>query len=203
MALERNKDEFQLKEGILEKGTITAPENIGEVGNGDPNDSFTGGEDIGFFKQGTLNFGLTRTFAEALAGTPAIKVRKDLITKFMMISVEGFQLNAELMALDRGLLVSAGFDDSGFTGDLGFLGSDEPTQPFDAYRITTSQTDGTPLFIIFFEAKVTTEDVGLAFSGTEHVTTNIQIEAFPHPNFATTGVPAQKHYGVIVRDLTP
>ena len=145
---------------------------------------------------------MPRSFAEARGFTPSIKLRKDMIQKDLMIEVELFQWNKDVLNLALGTFTQGGYTAAGFTGDLMWLGSDQPQQGFNAYLISSELTDGTPFKIAMWQGLITTEDSAIALSGTEHATVKANIEGFNHPNFTATGLGAQKHYGLLWFDLT-
>lgn len=197
MAFGLDTGPFWLKEGLVEVGAWTNITSIGVAPSGDPVSVNWNGDELSYFRQGTTNVALTRSYAEARGFTPSVKLRKDLIQKDFAWNVEVFQYNADLMALARGLLTQAGYNSGvGFIADLSWVGSDEPVQPFYGYLITSELTDGTPVRIAMWYGKNTTEDIGLALSGTDYATTAFQAEAFIAPGFDATGVDAQKHYGM-------
>ena len=146
---------FGFKEGLIKLGVWTSPQLIG-TDTTDPLNRFAG-DDLGFFRQGSLNVGLTREYAEFLAGTPGILARKDLIRKQFFVELMAAQFNADLLKLLRGLNVQAGHavtTPSAKTLDLAFVGSDEPSQPRDGYLIETTLTNGKPLFIATNKEKI-------------------------------------------------
>lgn len=199
MPFGENKQKVMLEEGSVFLGLFNNPHLIGTIGNGDPFSSFSG-DNVGFFRQGTLAVTLPRSYAEFLARTPTLKVRKDLIRKDFLLNLEAAQMNADLMALAFGMRTQPNFSDGGFVGDLGWLGSNEPVQPENGYLIVTRLTDGTPFYIAMWAGKVTTEDLGLTFPGTTHVGYNIKVESFQHNQFASSGTDAEKHYGLMWTD---
>ena len=195
MAFSLNTEPFLLKEGKIEIGTWTNPDQIGNGTIGDPTGQFSG-NDLGWFQQGSTNIALNRTYAEARGGTPSIILRKDLTQKDFMINLALFQYDIDTLELAKGLYVQKAYSASGFTGDLAWIGSDEPTQPYYGYLITSALTDGTPFYIGMWYGKVTTEDISDTLSGTDYSVINAQLQAFPHPNFGSTASDAQKHYGI-------
>lgn len=191
MAYGKSKDQFLLKEGIIEIGVWTNPDLI--VPGVDPTSSFATAGDLGYFQQGTVNPEVNRTFAEFLAGTPAKKIRKDLIQKEFMLTLTMAQYNTDMLALAQGLDVDTG------TYPIAWIGTDEPTQKFNGYLLSTELVDGTPFYIAMWSGKVTSEAVGPVLPGTAHSTYEFKIEAFEHDNFVTT--PNDPHnLGAIIMD---
>lgn len=204
MAFGLNANQLVLKEAQLYVGTWTNPQTIGNGVVGDPESLFTG-DAIGYAQQGGTVIGLTRTYAEALSGTPSIRVAKDLVTKNLSFTLNEFQFNADLFDHSMGLLVQAGYTAAGFTGDLGWIGSNEPgacsgASPFNGYLMKTETINCVPLKIAIWYGKPVTEDMSLTMSGTDYVTRALQIDAFVSPDFGTTTTDAQKHYGMIWLD---
>lgn len=195
MAFDLNTGPFLLKEGLIQIGTWSTVTAIGTAGDGDPLNHFAG-SNLAYFRQGTTTIEMPRSYAEARGFTPSIKLRKDLIQKDFNIMAEIFQYEIDLFELLEGMYVQAAYSGGGWDGDLGWIGSDEPTQPHYGYLITTALTDGTPFYIAMWYGKVTTEDPNVALSGTDYATINMRIEAFNHPDFDATGTDAQKHYGM-------
>jgi len=199
MAFGINSEPFLLAEGQLSIGTFLNPELVGTNGI-DPESLFTG-DNLGWFKQGTCNITIPREFAEFPAGTPSILVRKDLTKKMFGIEVELGQFSADILELAKGTKTKrnhAVTSPSSKVVDLMWMGSDEPIQPYYTWRLRTKLTSGRPLDLYIWHGKVTTDDIGLTLSGTEHATNKLKVEAFPHPNFDVFGADAQKHYGLWV-----
>ena len=174
----KSRDQFLLKEGIIEIGVFASPATLTPA-------TFLAGwtstGDLGYFQQGTMNVELNRTYAEFLAGTPGKLIRKDLIRKQFQITMQAAQYNADLLALAQGLDV-----DSGGGLDMGWIGSDEPTQVVNGYRITTALVDGRALYIAVWAGQVTSEAVGPKLPGTAHSTFDLKVEAFEHEDFTTS-----------------
>lgn len=188
-----------IKEPFLQVGTWTNPDTIGNGVVGNPTTLFTG-DYLGYARQGTTNIGMTRAYAEARSGTPSIKINKSLIQKDLMITLEEFQYNGDIFEHSFGMYTQKAYTAAGWTGDLGWYGSDEPggctgTQ-FNGYMALTETVDCEPIGIAIWYGKVTTEDFSVAFSGTDFTSHALQIEAFNSPDFGVTGVDAQKHYGM-------
>lgn len=201
MAFGLNSNPFLLKEGIFEPGSIVTPNLIG-TNNTDPDQYFTSQGAI-YFRQGSMNLNITREYAEFLAGTPAIIIRKDLIRKQLFLELMLGQHEGETYERFKTLNTQLGYSITtpvSKTVDLMHIGSDEPVLPNLAYRITSARTDGSLFRIYLYNAKDTAEDISIAPSGTEHVDVQVRLEAFPHSSFGTTATDAQKHYGLIVMD---
>lgn len=201
MAFGQSNEPFLLKEGTVEIGTVTNPELIG-TNNTDPL-SFFSGDVLGYFRQGSTNIGINRTYAEALAGTPAIRVRKDLVQKDFSIQLNIFQYNADLMNLVMGLDVQAGYPittPSVKTVDLAHIGHDEPVQAAQKYGILlrTELTNGKPFFVLMYQGQNVSEDASLALAGTDYATPAINFQAFPAASI-TNG---RRDYGVFWIDQT-
>jgi hypothetical protein len=49
--------------------------------------------------------------------------------------------------------------------------------------VSTQLTDDTPIWLVMFAAKVSSEELGFMQSGTEHGTHKLKAEATPHPAF--------------------
>lgn len=196
MAYGKSKDEFLIKEGIIEVGVFATPELV-ISGASDPlvQAGWTATGDLGYFKQGSLNIGLNDTFAEFLAGTPGKKIRKDLIMRAYSITVQSAQFNKDLFALLMNMDTLSG------TYPVGFIGNDAPVKPRVGILITTERVDGTPLYFAQWSAEVTTEDKSIVLSGTEHAAPSATFEAFEHDNFILS--PNDKrNYGMISLDLS-
>lgn len=177
MAHGLNRNKFLLKEGIIQIGTWNNLTTLSA--NSDPNSLFTSAFTLSYFQQGSLSPELNRQYAEFLAGTPAQKIRKDLIQKEWMISAQFAQYTGELMGLVQGLKVS-----TGTWGTVALIGTDEDIQDEVGYRIVTALTDGTPFYMYIWSGKQTGEAVGPKLSGNAHSTYDFKAEAFPHPNLA-------------------
>jgi hypothetical protein len=191
----RSKDQFLLKEGTVQIGTWSDPHSITTAA--DPSSSFTASGDLGYFQQGTVNGSIARQYAEFMSGTPGVKVRKDLIRKDFMVSMQNAQVNTDLLALAQGLEV-----ETGGTYDLAWIGPDEPTQNRNGYLWSTELVDGTPLYIAMWAGQVTSEEVGFAPSGTEHVTYELKVESFEGPTFTGNDANDQRSYGLIWLDTS-
>lgn len=185
MAYGRNRNELLIKEGTLNVGDVSNPQNISPGSN--PSTSFTL-ENVGWFQQGTCDPQINREYAEFLGGTPAILVRKDLIRKSFIINAQLAQFNADLFALVQGLDVETG------TYDLGWIGPDEVVQSEYAYSIETFLVDGTPFTLYMFSGRQTGEAVGPKLPGNAHSTYDFKAEAFPHEGFTDD----TRSYGVFV-----
>lgn len=195
MAFGRSNQQELIKEGGIEIGQTATPE---ATTDSDPLSSsgWVSAGDVGYFQQGTLNPEMNRSYAEFLAGTPAVKVRKDLIRKDWNFSCQMGQYNADTIELCMGLDVSVG------TYTLGFIGSDEVPQPQYAYLITTFRVDGAPIYMMMFWGKQTGEAVGPKLPGTAHSTYDFKAESFQHPAFDTA--PDETHnYGFFAIGPTP
>lgn len=198
MALALNRDECLLKEGFAFIGDVTAPQNIGTTGNGDPYNSFTNSESLGYMNRGSVVVNMTREYAELESDTTAIKIRKDLIRKAFMLTFNSVQItNVDLWEIRDGLAVVKNFVDSGFTGDIGFIGPDEPTQTDRSFLLDSTDVDGKPYRVMVFAGRITSEDITETRSGDAHVEVGMTVESFPHPNFdVTVAAQKQKAYGV-------
>lgn len=182
MAYGLNKDEFWIKEGSLYVGSYSA------ISYNDPASNFSG-DNIGYFKQGSTSFPISREYAEALAGTPAVLVRKDLTRKMMGIETDLFQVgNKDLLTL----VMNTDINVSG-TNENHFLGHDENTPSFYGFLLDATLVDGSAVKIGIWYGQVTTEDLTLALSGTEHATIHLKVEAFPHPDITNE----KRDYGFI------
>ena len=192
-----NSGPFLLKEGKIQIGTFTNPQNIGTNVN-DPL-SFFSGQFLGYFKMGTLKIMVPRKYAEFRANTPSILVRKDLIQKDFNIECELGQFDADTMELAKGTLSQKNYavtNPVGKTLDMHWFGSDEPNIPYYGYLITSKLTNGQPAYYALWYGKNTSEDVSFGLSGTAHATTKLKVEAFPSPDFNGVNVEEQKHYGM-------
>lgn len=190
MAYGLNANPFLLKEAYPAIGTWLNPQSLTPAAN--PASSFTSNGILGYFRQGTEVVGISRQFATFISGTPGKIVRKDLVLKGFMLTFQMAQYNANLLALAQGLDVDTG------AYDLAWIGSDEPTQTFNGYNVPGQLTDGTPFAIAMWYGKVTSEEVGWTYSGTEHSTYELKIEAFEHPNFTNPSNTNDQHnYGMI------
>lgn len=174
---------FLIKEGTMYIGTVTSPETIGTDAV-DPLTKFTG-DPLGYIRQGSINIDISREYAEALASTPGIILRKDLIRKQFRFIGELFQVNADLLALVRGLRVQASYavtTPSAKTIDLAHIGPDEPTSASTRYAvwIQTALTNGKEFYVAMYSAQNTSEDISITLSGTDYSVSNISFEAFPH-----------------------
>ena len=180
MAYGLSKLPFSLKEGEMKVGAWTDPDLIGGPTPDavDPTTKFSG-DKIGYIKQGTINVGLTREYVEALAGTPAKIVRKDLTRKQYFLEFELFQINGDLMALALGMDTDVGYTGGAKTFTIGHVGPDEPTQSENGYYIETQLTSGNNFYFAVYAGKVTTEDVSKTLAGTDYATTKVKVEAFP------------------------
>ena len=163
-------DPFLIKEGNLFIG------NFSSIDFNDPVSGFSG-ENLGYFKQGSIKIGLTRKYAEFLSGTPAIRVRKDLIQKDFSLEVEFAQYNKDLIKL----LFGADLVQSGGLENL-YFGSDEPVQGFYGYLLETELTDGTPFKIAMWHGKCTEENISTTLPGNDYGILKMRVDAFPHPS---------------------
>jgi len=183
-------DPFLLKEGNVYVGSFSS---YPTSSTANPKDAFTG-DILGYFKQGTINLSMPRAYAEARAGTPSKLLRKDLIQKDLMLEFDNFQFNNDILRL----IMGTDFVQNSIESlDLHYLGTDEVQQDTNGFMIETALTDGTPLNIFIWEGKVTSEDMAIALSGTEHAIIAAKIEAF----VPSTSPPGDtKNLGVIVFD---
>lgn len=197
-----NSNKFLIKEGTIQVGTWTTPHLIG-TNNTDPLQYFSGNV-LGYFKQGTLKPMLNRNFAEFLANTPGILVRKDLIRKQFHFDLELAQFNADTLALAMGTYQIAGYSITTptiKTVDLNFFGSDQPVQNPLGYLITTATVDGKAFYMAGWSMVNTSEDVSPTLSGTAHATIKCKFEAFPSLDFAGLPTENQQHYGLYWDEL--
>lgn len=190
MAYGKNNQELLLKEGVFYVGTWSSPHLITPAV--DPELSFDGPEDLGWFQQGTLDPQINREYAEFLGGTPGQLVRKDLIRKSFFIMAQFAQYNADLMELVMGLLVELG------VFDIAWIGPDEPTQSEQGYMIKTALVNGDPFMINLWSGRQTGEAIGPKLPGTAHSTYDQKAEAFPHSDFLGTANADQRSYGMFV-----
>jgi hypothetical protein len=188
MAFGLSNQPFALKEGLIEIGTWATISQIG-VDASDPLGHFSSLGYLGYAKQGSLDLQLTRQYVEAISGTPGKLLRKDLIRKQFTWMSQQFQVNVDLWKVVEGLRVQAAYavtSPSAKTIDIGWIGSDEPTQLEYGFKITTALTDGTPFYIAIWNGKFTGEAIGKTLSGTDYATSEAKIEAFVNSTLADT-----------------
>jgi hypothetical protein len=196
MAFSLQSGPFWLKEGTLEVGTVTNPQNIGQ-NNTDPRTFFTG-TPLGYIRQGTINISLTREFAEFIANTPGILIRKDLIRKQFALEFEVGQFDGDVMERLNATTSQKGYSvttPSAQTWDLHHIGSDEPTLVEAAYMLEATLTNGWPIIVMVYAGKMTAEDISKTLAGTDYAVNTGRIEAFVHSGFTTAQ--ADKHYGLM------
>lgn len=198
MALYGNQDErLLIKEGTLSLGNVSSPQLIG-TNNVDPL-SFFSGQVLGRFKQGSLKPNIKRTWAEFLAGTPAILVAKALVRKQFMLELELGQFDAATIALSKGTLYVPNYNvatPAAKVVNLNWLGPDEPPVVKFAILLQAATIDGKPFRMMFFNTFNSADDVSLTESGTAFATNKVSFEAFPHPAFSGPTAD-QQSYGLI------
>jgi hypothetical protein len=175
MAYGKSASPFLLKEGVIWVGSYSS------ISYTDPEANFTG-DILGYHKMGTINFGLSRKYAEARSGTPSKIIRKDLIQKDFMIEFESFQVNVDLFKLLMGL---DQVNNAGLGLDNMFIGTDEPTQSNYGILVKGYLTSGKQFKAGMWYGKDTSEDISLKLSGTDYATTKAKFEAFESPNITT------------------
>jgi len=198
MAFGLDTNPFLLQEGTWYVGTWTDPDTIGNGSVGDPLDLFTG-DPIGWFKQGTSSTNFARQYAEAMALTPGIKLRKDLTLKTFEMNLQLFQYSPDTLELFMGLYTQAGYSADGWTGNLMWVGpwEDNCDDDFRGYCLQSQLTDCTPFNTAIWYGKVTTEDTSIATSGTDYAILPIKVEGFQSPAFTTSAADLQKSYGLL------
>jgi hypothetical protein len=171
MSYGQNKEEMLLKEPVIWVGSVTAPDTIATIL--DPLSLFTV-VPLGYSMQGSLTINMNRTYAIAKSGTPQFILRQDLVEKTVGLTTSLFQFNQDLLQLALGLRsVTNGLK------KFNHIGFDEPIPPQQCYLLKGKRVDGSLMYIAFWSAQVTTEDLSIAFSGTEHATIPFTLTAFP------------------------
>lgn len=184
----KNKDEFILKEGLIQYGTWTDPDLI--VPGTDPTTSFTATGDLGYIRQGSISVGLADTFAEYLSGTPQKIIRKDLIRRNYTWQFTANQFNSTAYTVLYNFDVDTGL----YT--LAWIGSDAPVKTRYGWLLTGTKVDGTAIYIAIWAGEIVTETKDLKFAGTDYVDIPVMIQAFEHADFIST--PNDQHnYGMI------
>jgi len=178
-----NDEKMLIKEGYMYLGEVVDPVNIGQPGDGDPLAHFNSFGPVGYTQQGTTSTVINREYATPVFNTPGVDIRTDLTRKEVMINFSSFQIDPNIWELNEGMYVIRDYTANGFTGDIGFIGSDEPTQRRYAVLLETTLVDGTKYSNLFYSARVMSANVGEERSGTEHVTRPVEMRCFPHTDF--------------------
>lgn len=200
MAFSQDATKLLIKEGLLLIGAYANPETIGTDGEA-PENKFTGAV-IGHIKQGTINIGLNRTYAEFMSSTPGIKVRKDLILKAFTMVFEAGQFDVDTVELLKGFDTQKNYPitvPSAKNINLHHIGSDEPIQATQGLLLQTTLTNGKAYNIGMYAARFLGEDISLALSGTDYAINGTTAESFVHPGFAASAT--TKHYGFMAEDI--
>lgn len=198
MAYAKDKEKLFIQEGIVKAGIFTNPELIGL--NANTPESFFTGVDIGHVKQGTINVGLTRSYAEFMSSTPGILVRKDLILKAFSMTFESGQFDVETMKNFKGLLAQEGIvftSPATETHNVSHIGSGEPIIAEAGFLLDTKLVNGKKFLIGIYAGRMLGEDIGIALSGTDYAINATTIQAFAHEGFIGVTDETQKHYGFI------
>jgi hypothetical protein len=201
MAYGTDTTQFLIKSGTVKIGTWTNPETIG-TDNIDPKSKFSG-DLIGNIKRGTLVLGYPNEFVEALGGTPAKLLRKDLIRGQFTFTGEIFEWNSDTLGTLFNRRTQAGYSITigTKTFDISHIGSDQPTRTTHGILLETQDVNGREVQIGMYSGIVTPEDQSITLSGDDYATIMTEIEATPHPNF-TTFAQDQDNYGYMVFDRT-
>lgn len=168
-----SSDPFMLKEGTLYVGTYAS---YPITASADPASVYTG-DNIGYFRMGTINVNIPRSFSEFRSNTPSKRVRKDLIQKDLNLECELGQWNSDLLQLIFGttLVTNAGNFDNHFIGSDETTGS--PGTTAYGYRLVTSRTDGVAFEIGIWTGRCYSESPSLTLSGTDYATLMLTVEA--------------------------
>lgn len=193
-----DRDELLLREGTLEIGEWTSPEDID--GDTDPLTFWESTAFMGFYKRGTFKTNLTVEFARFESDTMAQLVRVDPIRKSFFFEMMVAQNNEGLWNLAQGLLVV-----EGAVTNFGFVGSSEPQRLAFGYLRSTELVNGRPFYNAIWNGMSTGEDESLAPSGDEHNSYAFKAEAIigdaflPQPDQPpdAAALLAQKNYGGI------
>lgn len=191
-----NKDSLLIKEGRLLRGTYSSPE-AALVDGVDPfvTRGWLVDEVLGFFKMGTTQWLLERTYATPKSGTPNQVIRIDLTEQLFTMVGELYQYDPSLVSLGWSMEEN---------GTISYrtleVGSDiEPLEDV-GLRLDTELVDGRELSIAMYAGKMSGTSLGGRPSGTEHATWAFNAQSTPHPNFddSLATVQAKKCYGMIV-----
>ena len=96
-----SRDEFILKEGVIEYGTWTSPHLLD--GSTDPSTSFTATDNVGYIRQGTISLMINNTWGEYLSGTPQKIIREDLIRRNYFWEFTMNQFNPDFLSIFKNL----------------------------------------------------------------------------------------------------
>jgi len=172
MAYGQSNDPFLLKEGNIFVGTFAS---YPVSATADPASVFSG-DNIGYFKQGTVNITVPRNYAEFRSGTPSKLIRKDLIQKDLSVEAELGQWNSDLLKL----LIGTNLVTNPGNFDNHFLGSDEPNGASTKYgfRVVTERTDDVAFEIGIWNGISQAPDFAITLSGTDYATLKLTVTAF-------------------------
>lgn len=199
MALGRSTGQLFIVEGRLKLGYVTDPQRIG-TDLVSPASRVTILGDLGYTQQGGTAIPMTRSYAEALSGTPAILIGKRMIRKQFMFNFKIFQLNVSLYKLIFGMLTQEGYTTTSPSleiRNLAWIGPDEPTQYLYCWIHETVLENGWKMTTYMWAGKCVAENVQLPFTGNAYGTCDVTATAFPHPAFDDVVFGDQKSYGLI------
>jgi len=189
MAYEKN--ELMLKELTGSYGAFADPSIL--TAADDIEDDFTEEANVGYVRMGSQVLNLNDTFAEYKAGTPHIKIRKDLTERMVGFTFIANQFNKTTLALLLNTTVDSG------AYDHAHLGSDAPTKARKGWLFKGYLVDGTTeIKIALYAAEIVTEDKSSAWSGEDYVDLPVTLECFEGSEWEDDPTLAKtKNYGMI------
>lgn len=180
--------EFMLKEGTIQYGVWTDPDQI--VPGTDPTASFSATDTPGYIRMGSINVHVDDERIEYLANTPHEIIRKDPIRRNYFWEFTANQFNATTLALLKNMEVQTG------ANTLVWIGPDQPVATRLGWLITGQRIDGVAMYFALWSGEVQTETNGVQPTGADYVDLPVIIQGFSHPDFGQTAQDNRRKYGM-------